>query len=235
MGHSGRRHRARRGPGHRRADQPAILDPGRASGLPGRAGFAPGRHPGGAGGAGMTTPRDAVTATTKDTDTAAPAAPDMTGTARQSPLARYRVQRWTPLSRAATAAALALVVALIFVPPLLGTNVTQQLTSLLILVILAVMWNALAGYGGLVSVGQQAYIGLGAYGAIYLTQLGVQPYAAMLLAALGAGVVALPVSLLVLRLRGGQFAIGTWVVAEVFALVVVLDPGLGGCTGTSLT
>ena len=162
-------------------------------------------------------------------------APDTTTQAGQGPLPRYRVQRWTMLSRGATAAAVVLVVALAFVPAVLGTNVTQQMTSLLILVILAVMWNALAGYGGLVSVGQQAYIGLGAYGTIYLTQLGVQPYVAMVLAALGAGVVALPVSLLVLRLRGGQFAIGTWVVAEVFALVVVLDQALGGGTGISLT
>ena len=49
---------------------------------------------------------------------------------------------------------------------------TEQLTALLIFVILAVMWNALAGYGGLVSVGQQAFIGLGAYGTIFLTQHG---------------------------------------------------------------
>jgi branched-chain amino acid transport system permease protein len=49
-----------------------------------------------------------------------------------------------------------------------------------------------------------------------------------------AGVLALPISLLLLRLRGGQFAIGTWVVAETLALLVALDQGLGGGTGTSL-
>ncbi len=53
-------------------------------------------------------------------------------------------------------------------PVALGANATQKMTSLLILVLLAAMWNALAGYGGLVSVGQQAFIGLGAYGTIYL-------------------------------------------------------------------
>jgi branched-chain amino acid transport system permease protein len=153
----------------------------------------------------------------------------------ESSLARYRVQRWTTLSYASTAAIAALIVVLAFVPPLFGTTITQQLTSLLILVILAVMWNALAGYGGLVSVGQQAFIGAGAYGTVYLTQQGVAPYVAMVLAALGAGVIALPTSLLVLRLRGGQFAIGTWVVAEVFALLVALDQSLGGGTGISLT
>jgi branched-chain amino acid transport system permease protein len=145
------------------------------------------------------------------------------------------VQRWTKLSYVATAAVGIGIAALACVPPVLGTTVTQQLTSLLILVILAVMWNALAGYGGLVSVGQQAFIGVGAYGTVYLTQQGVAPYPAMVLAAVGAGIIALPTSVLVLRLRGGQFAIGTWVVAEVFALLVALNQSLGGGTGVSLS
>jgi branched-chain amino acid transport system permease protein len=147
----------------------------------------------------------------------------------------YRVQRWTPLSSASTSGVAVLIVALAFVPIVFGTYLTQQLTSLLILVIIAVMWNALAGYGGLVSVGQQAYIGLGAYGTIYLTQRNVAPYIAMVLAAIGAGLIAVPTSFLVLRLRGGQFAIGTWVVADAFALFVALDQSLGGGTGISLT
>jgi branched-chain amino acid transport system permease protein len=145
------------------------------------------------------------------------------------------VQRWSRSSYGAVGGAALVLVVLALAPPLFGTNITQQLTSLLILVILAVMWNALAGYGGLVSVGQQAYIGLGAYGTIYLNQHGVQPYLAMVLAAIGGGIIAFPTSLLVLRLRGGQFAIGTWVVAEVFSLLIALDQSLGGGTGISLT
>lgn len=148
---------------------------------------------------------------------------------------RYQVQRWTILSITSTVAFAVLVVVLTFVPVIFGIATTQKLTSLLILVILAVMWNALAGYGGLVSVGQQAFIGIGAYGTIYLTQQGIEPYVAMILAAIIAGVIALPVSLVLLRLRGGQFAIGAWVVAEVFAILVSLDQSLGGGTGISLT
>jgi branched-chain amino acid transport system permease protein len=159
----------------------------------------------------------------------------MIETVAPQPLAGYRVLRWTRLSLSSTAAIVVLLVALVFVPIVVGTNLTQNLTSLLILLILAVMWNALAGYGGMVSVGQQAFIGVGAYGTIFLTQHGVSAYLAMVLAALGAGLVAIPTSLLVLRLRGGQFAIGTWVVAEVFGLLVALDQSLGGGTGISLT
>lgn len=155
-------------------------------------------------------------------------------TAAGVPAARYAVRRWSRASRIAAGSTAAGLVALALVPLALPAAATQQLTSLLILVILAVMWNALAGYGGMVSVGQQAFIGLGAYGTVFLTQHGLAPYPAMVLAALAAGVVALPLSLLVLRLRGGQFAIGTWVAAEVFAIVVTLDGTLGGGTGISL-
>lgn len=158
----------------------------------------------------------------------------MTASERGAASARWSVRRSTRTSRAATAVVGIGVVALCIVPQTLNANVVQQLTSLFILIILAAMWNALAGYGGLVSVGQQAFIGFGAYATIYLTQHGVRPYLAVALAAVASAVLALVISPLVLRLRGGQFAIGTWVVAEALALFVVLDKGLGGGTGTSL-
>ncbi len=47
-------------------------------------------------------------------------------------------------------------------------------------------------------------------------------------------VIAFPVSLLLLRLRGGYFAIATWVIADVFQLVVSRFPTLGGGTGIGL-
>ena len=67
-----------------------------------------------------------------------------------------------------------------------------------------------------------------------LTQQGVQPYLAMILAAVASAPLAAILSLLVLRLRGGQFAVGTWVVAEAIALLVALHQELGGGTGISL-
>jgi branched-chain amino acid transport system permease protein len=148
--------------------------------------------------------------------------------------APLRVQRWTLVSGAFTSGAVALVGALAFVPVVMSENAMQKLTSLYILVILAVMWNALAGFGGLVSVGQQAFIGIGAYGAIFLGhQHTVPPFEALLYSALIAGAVAIPVGLVVLQLRGGAFAIGTWVVAEIFAILVSLDDKLGAGTGIS--
>jgi branched-chain amino acid transport system permease protein len=146
----------------------------------------------------------------------------------------HRVARSSLTSWLGSTGFLALLVVLAFVPVAFLPTVIQQMTSFLILVILAAMWNALAGYGGLVSVGQQAYIGFGAYAVIFLTQRGLDPYLAIVIAAGASGVLALVVSPLLLRLRGGQFAIGTWVVAEVIALVIVLQKSLGGGTGVSL-
>lgn len=147
---------------------------------------------------------------------------------------RYGVQRWGRLSVSLTALATALAAGFAFVPVLFGLGTTQKATTLLILVLLAAMWNALAGYGGLVSVGQQAFIGLGAYATVWLCNHDWNPYRAMIVAALFCGGVAVPLSFLVLRFRGAQFAIGMWVVAEAAAILVSLDQSLGAGTGTSL-
>jgi branched-chain amino acid transport system permease protein len=147
---------------------------------------------------------------------------------------QWMVKRSSRSSRIGSSGLVVLGVALFAVPQVFDANIVQQLTSLLIFLILAVMWNALAGYGGLVSVGQQAFIGFGAYGTVFLTQHGVAPYLAMVLAGLASAGLAAVLSLFVLRLRGGQFAVGTWVVAETILLLFLLDKGLGGGTGISL-
>jgi branched-chain amino acid transport system permease protein len=145
-----------------------------------------------------------------------------------------KVQRWTPLSAGFSSGFALFAVALAFVPVALSQTATQKLTTLLILVLLAAMWNALAGFGGLVSIGQQGFIGLGAYGTVWLVNHGLSPYRAMIVATLFCGAISLPVSYLVLRFRGAQFAIGMWVVAEVCHLYVNGDRSIGGVTGTSL-
>lgn len=144
------------------------------------------------------------------------------------------VRRWTRTSKFFTGGIGLLAVLLACVPFVFEAGVVQKLTTLLILVLLAAMWNALAGYGGLVSVGQQAFIGIGAYGTVFFADQGVTPYLAMLLAVILGGVISLPISLFALRLRAAQFAIGMWVIAEVIAILVTLDRSLGAGTGISL-
>jgi branched-chain amino acid transport system permease protein len=102
-------------------------------------------------------------------------------------------------------------------------------------VALASAWNLLAGYAGLVSVGQHAYVGLGGYLLFALTMFaGVSPLWAVPLVGILAAAVSVPVAALVFRLRGHYFAIGTWVVAEVFRLIAAQVSALGGGSGTSL-
>jgi branched-chain amino acid transport system permease protein len=127
------------------------------------------------------------------------------------------------------------VVVLAVLPYAVYTTITDMLVTFLLLLTIASMWNLLAGYAGLVSIGQQAYIGLGAYAVLQLSDWGVQPYLGVLLAAGVCAVIALPTSLLAFRLRGDYFAVGTWVIAEVYRLVVVRNEDLGGGSGRSLT
>ena len=144
------------------------------------------------------------------------------------------VHRWTRASQAFVGSTGGLLVLLAFIPFLFTQNTTEKLTELFVLVIIAAMWNVMAGFAGMVSVGQQAFIGIGAYGTIVFADQGLNPFVGAVLAAVVAGVISLPVSLLVFRLRGGQFAIGMWVVAEVFRLLVINDQSIGGGTGRSL-
>ena len=144
------------------------------------------------------------------------------------------VERWTTSARVAVVALVVVVVALAAGPGFLGAGSTDRLTALFIYVILAAMWNALAGFGGLVSVGQQVFFGLGAYFTVRLADAGLNPFVSLFIAAAGVGIVAYPLSFPMLRLRGGEFAIGMWVVAELAHLLVNLDTLVRGETGTSL-
>jgi branched-chain amino acid transport system permease protein len=127
------------------------------------------------------------------------------------------------------------VLVLAYLPFVAYTTVTSTLVTFFILLIMATMWNLLAGFAGLVSVGQQAYVGLGAYAVLWLSDLGVQPFLGVALAAVVCAAVAIPTSLLAFRLRGDYFAVGTWVIAEAYRLVMVRNDALGGGSGRSLT
>ena len=150
----------------------------------------------------------------------------------RSPTAR--VTRWTAPSITTVSLVVAGQLLLGLGPLFLSANVVERLTTLFIYGIMALMRNALAGYAGLLSVGQQAFFGLGAYAAVRLADFGVSPYLALLLAAAVVGVLSLPISAFMLRLRGGEFAIGMWVLAELLHLLVNLDSLIQGETGTSL-
>jgi len=148
---------------------------------------------------------------------------------------RYRMQVATPASRSLALASIALLALLVALPAFAGRDALHDLIFVFTMLALAQYWNLLAGYAGLVSVGQQAFVGLGGYLLFALTvHAGIDPLLAILLAGALAGALALPTAFVVFRLRGAYFAIGTWVVAEVYRLVFAQFKQLGGGTGTSL-
>ncbi len=148
----------------------------------------------------------------------------------------YAVQRATRASQIAALFAVVLWVAAVTLP-WWGTPVAMRsVVEISCYLVFASMWNLLAGYGGMVSIGQQGFIGLGGYFLfVFAQKMGVNPFLSVPLAALVAALIALPTSQFVFRLQGGYFAVGTWVVAEVFRLFFANVSSLGGGSGTSLT
>jgi branched-chain amino acid transport system permease protein len=153
---------------------------------------------------------------------------------RDAEPAAVTVSRWSRTASACTGACGLVVAFLAVLPYWIGGPAEQPLITLLTFIAMASLWNLLAGFSGLTSFGQQAYIGVGAYGLYLVAAHGVSPFAGVLVAAVGAAVISLPVSAIVLRLSGGYFAVATLVVAAVFQIVATLSPSVGGTTGVSL-
>jgi branched-chain amino acid transport system permease protein len=147
----------------------------------------------------------------------------------------YRVEKSTRASTAALWVIGVVVVLMAFAPAFVSRSLLQDLFFLLTMIALAQCWNLLAGYGGLVSIGQQAFVGLGAYAGFGFAILaGLNPMIAIILAGVVGAILSIPTAFVVFRLQGAYFAIGTWVAAEVYRLVFAQWQALGGGTGTSL-
>jgi len=139
-----------------------------------------------------------------------------------------RNELWTTLGAAVV------IVVLFMLPYFVGPGTVGIMVTALIVLTLSSMWNLLAGYAGLVSVGQQAFFGLGAYFVLIPAMHGFSPWPALIISAIGAAVCALPLWWLVSRLRMGYFAIATWVMASAIMLVIEQIQSIGGGTGMPL-
>ena len=150
-------------------------------------------------------------------------------------LSKYQVAKSTKVSNVAMLVLAVLLVIAFILPTFASRSLIQDLFFILTMIALAQCWNILAGFGGLVSVGQQAFVGFGAYmgfaGAILW---GFDPLLAILIAGLIGLLMALPTAFFVFRLHGAYFAIGTWVIAEVYRLGIAQWKALGGGTGTQM-
>jgi branched-chain amino acid transport system permease protein len=148
---------------------------------------------------------------------------------------KVKVERYTRTSRVALPVAALVVIAAGTIPLWGSSAMMKQSVTLLTLIALAQMWNLLAGYAGLVSVGQQAFVGVGAYSLwVFSSKFGINPWLCVPIAGVVAGVFAVPTAGLAFRLRGGYFAVGTWVIAEVYRLLVTQIKWLGGGSGVTV-
>ncbi|WP_299932995.1 branched-chain amino acid ABC transporter permease [uncultured Pelagimonas sp.] len=147
----------------------------------------------------------------------------------------YHVTRSSNAARVAAILGAVALIILVAAPWWAGRADMRLMGELFLYLALASLWNLMAGYAGLVSVGQQAFVGFGGYMLFALTMFaGLHPIAAIVCAGVLGALVSIPVAVLIFRLRGAYFAIGTWVIAEVFRLGFAQISALGGGSGSSL-
>ena len=96
-------------------------------------------------------------------------------------------------------------------------------------------WNFLAGYVGIMSFGQQLFIGLGAYSLFLASNWsGVNPFVLLPLAFVFSAAFAAAVSPFIFRLRDAYLAISIWVIAEIVRLFISQRDALGSVSGLPL-
>lgn len=121
-----------------------------------------------------------------------------------------------------------LTAALMLFPLLEDNPYTLGLTNLIAINTIVVLGlNLLMGYAGQVSLGQAAFVGIGAYTSAILTvKLGLNPWAAMIVGIALSGIVGLIVGVPLLKLRGHYLAMGTLGFGMIANIVLVQWEGL---------
>ena len=111
---------------------------------------------------------------------------------------------------------LLVILVILIVFPFLGSkSAVNIVTLMLIYMAMGQMWNLMGGYAGLLSLGMQAFIGIGGYSLTILSiNYGINIYVAVLIGAVICAIFGLVVSPAIFKMSGVYFAIGTWVIAE---------------------
>jgi branched-chain amino acid transport system permease protein len=123
-----------------------------------------------------------------------------------------------------------LVMVVLAVFPIIGIPQSWLLYLFLFFIYLAManMWNLLAGYAGLISLCQPAFIGMAGYTLVICTWIGIPFYFGIIAGAIVAAAFALLISIPVFRLSGIYFAIGTLVIPEALRIAFFLWRPVGG-------
>jgi branched-chain amino acid transport system permease protein len=97
--------------------------------------------------------------------------------------------------------------------------------------VLATSWNFVGGFTGYISLGHASYSGLGGYGtALLVIHTDIPPFVALFLGAIGVALLAVPIGIAALRVRGASFVIVS--IALVLILLLVFQ-SWGDVTGGS--
>lgn len=132
-------------------------------------------------------------------------------------------------------AAVLAAIALISAPYMAGEGNLRYVVEIFCVFAFAQSWNFLAGYVGLMSFGQQLFIGLGAYFVFTVSnKLGLSPFWMVPVAFVFTGAFAAIISPLVFRLRDAYFAISIWVIAEIVRLFIAQRDFFGSVSGLPL-
>ena len=120
------------------------------------------------------------------------------------------------------AAFFVIIVFLFIVPLFSGTtdNMMRIAFNMTVYMALAQMWNLMCGHAGLLLLGQQLFIGVSGFTtAIICTTYGLPFPLALISSGVISAIIALLLSILLLRMRGLYFAIATWVFSEMVKIL----------------
>ena len=132
-------------------------------------------------------------------------------------------------------AAVLIIVGLIFPQVVTNATTTQIAVDTLLFVAAAVAWNLFSGFTGYISLGHAVFFGTGAYMVGIAAQdwhvTGDLEFALLPLAGLAAGLVAIPVGLIALRVRRHTFVVITIAIFFIFQLMAYNFRFTGGSVG----
>jgi branched-chain amino acid transport system permease protein len=134
-------------------------------------------------------------------------------------------------------ALLALLVLLVL-PVFLGSYLLTVFIFIFFYAYLGQAWNLLGGYGGQISLGHAAFVGVGAYTSTYLAMTyKLSPWIGMFIGGAVAGLLGAVIGYLGFRfgLRGFYFILLTVAFAEICRLIVAHVESLGGALGLFIT
>lgn len=134
-------------------------------------------------------------------------------------------------------ALLALLVLLVL-PNFLGSYLLTVFIFIFFYAYLGQAWNLLGGYGGQISLGHAAFVGVGAYTSTYLAMAhALSPWIGMFIGGAAAALLGAIIGYLGFRfgLRGFYFILLTVAFAEICRLIVAHVEALGGALGLFIT